>query len=227
MDEEVFSSIYASSSDPCRMQLAEWQSGRLRNTYADLLVHPRYAEPAHYFLSDLYGPKDYSQRDQQVERVYHKARKLFPQHMVKPLADALSMNVMSQALDIRLCMELFGRMQVSQIDADNYVEAYLRCDNFPLRRQQIELIREIGHDLDSVVRKPMLGMLLTMSRKPAQLAGLGELQAALERGFNAFKAMHGADEFVAIIVERESRILEQIYSGRRRPFVLDDEPTLT
>lgn len=227
MDEEVFSSSYALPSDPCRMQLAAWQSQRLCQTYADLLVHRRYAAPAHYFLTDLYGPKDYSQRDQQVERVYNKAVKLLPAHMVKPLADALSMNVLSQALDIRMCIELFDRMQVSQIDADNYVEAFVRCDNHDLRCQQVELIRAIGHDLDSVVRKPMLGMLLHMSRTPAQLAGLGELQAALERGFDAFKAMRGADEFVAIIVERESRILQQIYSGRANPFDLDSEPTLT
>lgn len=227
MDEEVFSSPYALPSDPCRMQLAAWQSQRLSQTYADLLVHKRYAAPARYFLSDLYGPKDYSQRDQQVERVYNKAVKLLPEHMVKPLADALAMNVLSQALDIRMCIELFDCMQVSQIDTENYVEAFVRCDNYALRCQQVELIRAIGHDLDSVVRKPMIGLMLYMSRTPAQMAGLGELQAALERGFNAFKAMRGADEFVAIIVERESRILQQIYSGRPNPFDLDSEPTLT
>ncbi|MFO1379739.1 MAG: hypothetical protein U1F63_05160 [Chitinivorax sp.] len=209
------------------MQLATWQSERLQQTYADLLASQRYEVPARYFLSDLYGPKDYTQRDQQVERVYNKARKLLPEHMVKPLADALAMNVLSQALDIRLCIELFDTMGIDRIDVDSYVAAYRRCDNYALRCRQIGLIRSIGHELDSVVRKPLLGMLLRMSRGPAHLAGLGELQQALERGFDAFKGMRGADEFVAIIVEREQRILQRIYAGDPQPFAPEEDRTVS
>lgn len=227
MDDALLASPYSEPGHPCRILLAAWQSQRLENTYADLLASRRYEAPARYFLSDLYGPKDYSLRDQQIERVYRKACKLLPEHMIKPLADALAMNVLSQALDIRLCIELFDRMQVQRIDEAGYVAAYRRCDNYALRCRQIELTRSIGHELDRVVRKPLVGALLRMSRGPAHLAGLGELQLALERGFNAFKDMRGADEFVAIIVERERRILDRIYAGEPSPFELEEDRTVT
>ncbi len=54
-------------------------------------------------------------------------------------------------------------------------------------------------------------------RGPAVLAGLGELQAFLERGYSAFGAMRGgASEFVTIVVSRERAI-------SRAPLAGDDE----
>jgi hypothetical protein len=41
------------------------------------------------------------------------------------------------------------------------------------------------------------------SRADGRFAGLGELQALLESGFDAFRAMRGADEFLAIVQARE------------------------
>ena len=53
-------------------------------------------------------------------------------------------------------------------------------------------------------------------REPALLAGLGELQAFLERGYAAFGAMRGgAGEFVGIVVERERAIAEGAARRRR------------
>ena len=66
-------------------------------------------------------------------------------------------------------------------------------------------------------------MTLKLMRAPALLAGLGELQAFLERGYAAFSAMRGgAGEFVTIVVARERAISEALLAGddtvlRRRP----------
>ena len=57
-------------------------------------------------------------------------------------------------------------------------------------------------------------MALKMMRKPAELAGLGELQGFLERGYRAFSAMRGgAGEFVSIVVARERVISEALLAG--------------
>ena len=54
----------------CRRQrLREWQAARLAKTHADLLSSSRYARAASFFLSDLYGEKDFSERDAEVERI--------------------------------------------------------------------------------------------------------------------------------------------------------------
>ena len=51
--------------------------------------------------------------------------------------------------------------------------------------------------------------------KPAELAGLGELQKFLERGYSAFKGMRDPAKFVNTIVEREWDILKRLYAGEK------------
>jgi hypothetical protein len=49
---------------------------------------------------------------------------------------------------------------------------------------------------------------------PAQLVGLGELQAFLERGHNAFRKMGDTkEEFLDLIGRRERKLLKQLFAG--------------
>ena len=54
-----------------------------------------------------------------------------------------------------------------------------------------------------LTRNPLLRHTLRLMRGPARAAGLGELQRFLESGFDTFKAMGGAREFLSIIAARE------------------------
>ena len=58
---------------------------------------------------------------------------------------------------------------------------------------------------------------LKLMRAPARMAGLGELQRFLEGGFVTFKAMRGADEYLAIILRRETLLMERLLSGVPAP----------
>jgi hypothetical protein len=49
-------------------------------------------------------------------------------------------------------------------------------------------------------------------RKPAQAAGLGDLQKFLETGFDAFGAMKGAAEFLAWVGERERALAAALFT---------------
>jgi hypothetical protein len=60
--------------------------------------------------------------------------------------------------------------------------------------------------------------MLRMMRSPARLAGLSGLQDFLERGYAAFRAMKGADEFLAAVDARETRILNALFSSSAKPF---------
>jgi len=55
----------------------------------------------------------------------------------------------------------------------------------------------------------------------ARAAGLEALHDFLARGFRTFRAMRGADEFLATIAARETRIIAQLYDGAPQPFALD------
>ena len=87
----------------------------------------------------------------------------------------------------------------------------------------IELIGEVGMALDRAVGKPLIRSALALMRAPARAAGLGELQTFLERGFDAFRRMKGAESFLATIRDRETGIVTAIFDGRIAPFA---EPPL-
>ena len=71
---------------------------------------------------------------------------------------------------------------------------------------------------DRLVVKPFIFTTLKVMRRPAKLAGLQDLQSFLEHGFEAFRHMGGADEFLATIGGRETRILSRLFSGHPDPF---------
>ena len=58
--------------------LRRWQAQRLAGTYADLAASERYGPATAFFLSDLYGERDFTQRDLSLERAYPLIVKLLP-----------------------------------------------------------------------------------------------------------------------------------------------------
>jgi hypothetical protein len=49
-------------------------------------------------------------------------------------------------------------------------------------------------------------------RAPARAAGMSALQSFLESGFETFRAMRGADEFIAWIGERERALAAALFN---------------
>ena len=54
---------------------------------------------------------------------------------------------------------------------------------------------------------------LKLMRGPAQLAGLGALQGFLESGFDTFKAMRGAGEFLSTVRQREDTLARGLFQS--------------
>lgn len=201
--------------------LRKWQSDRLSATYADLLADKRYQPATAFFLSDLYGPNDFSRRDRDIERLFSTLVKLLPDYLIQIAANAAELNALSAELDFALLGVLVGELDVTEaITQEAYAEAYRRCKNYDLRRHQIALLKRLGEDLDAIVFKPLVYNTVRMLKVPALLAGFSALQNFLERGFNAFHHMQGADEFIDAIVTRETRILDGIYEAHPDPFAL-------
>jgi len=82
--------------------LKDWQVQRLSNTYADLLADARYGPATEFFRNDLYGPKDFSQRDRDVERIYSTMVKIMPAGALRVVATALELEALSEELDLQL-----------------------------------------------------------------------------------------------------------------------------
>jgi hypothetical protein len=197
-------------------RIGEWQARRLRNTYADLAVDPRYMAAIAFFQNDLYGGADFSRRDADLVRVVPAMVRLLPETVIETVARAVELNALSHELDMALLARLPRADGVFNVA--EYCTAYRAAGAYPRRDRQRELIGIVGTGLDRYVRTPMLGAALTMTRRPARLAGLAALQDFLERGFTAFQRMNGAGEFLNTVDVRETRIHDAIVSGANDPF---------
>jgi hypothetical protein len=204
-----------------RVLLRQWQAARLAATHKDLVEHPEYSPAAQFFLSDLYGIKDTAKRDAAVERIYPMMVRMLPDRALHSIGVALELDALTEQLDEQLLDVLEQQLGVrDQITEKAYVEAYRRCDNYALRKHQIDLITESGRHLSEMVNKPLVYTALRTMRVPARLAGFGDLQDFLERGFGAFLQIHDPQAFLDLIERRETQILDRIYAGHPRPFDL-------
>jgi hypothetical protein len=189
--------------------LKAWQQRRFADTYADLLANPRYAAATRFFLQELYGPGDYRQRDAQFARVIPTLTRLFPAEVVDTVARLARLHALSERLDTRMAEQLAS----PDITPETYAAAWRACGEPEARQQQIELTMAVGESLDRLTRKPLLRQSLKLMRGPAQVAGLGALQHFLETGFDTFRAMGGARDFLATVKQREQALAQLLFAG--------------
>ena len=193
-----------------RTRLREWQAARLARTHADLLGSRRFGDAARFFLTDLYGPADLGGHIDNVRRIVPVMTAVLPESGLATVAHAVELNVLSESLDAAMA-EILG--DCASITDAAYAAAYRAVGRPADRERQIDLIALVGGALDKLTRQKFIGLTLRMMRGPAELAGLGQLQNFLERGYAAFTAMGGAGEFLAIVVARERAISAALLQG--------------
>lgn len=201
-----------------RQLLRQWQADRLARSYADLLASERFGLAARFFLSDLYGPKDFSSRDEEVERILPLLQSLLPVSALRTIALAVEVDALSEQLDAAMVAELDRAGAIEAIDEVSYAHAYRRVGDVADRERQIVLIRATGDALERLSGKPLLNALLRLMRAPAHLAGLADLHAFLENGFAAFVHMGRAGDFLDCIETRERTLLKKLFAGDAAPF---------
>ena len=192
------------------IEVKRFQALRFRATYADLLRSPRYKTAATFFLDELYSDKDYAQRDQQFSRIASTIATLFPQAVVDIAAALAEVHALTEALD-----DLMTRQWMVDGTGGDEAARYIRCwrlvADMAARHRQLEVVLLLGQELNRLTRKPGLRTLLKMMRHPAAAAGLSSLQHFLEAGFDAFADMRGAQEFLAVIQQRETEWIQSLF----------------
>ncbi len=212
--------VPGSGLDPKLKLLRLWQSERLAQTYSDLIATVRYRPACDFFLNELYGARDFSQRDHDIEQMYDFMQRVFPAEMIRPLRLTVELHRQTQALDSQLLEVLVNQLGLTDsLTPELYAEGYRRCDNYVERVKQIDAIYKIGMLLDGIMDQPLTGAALTLAKVPARRAGWNELTNFLEAGYNAFRRMKGgAAYFLDTVREREQKILDRIYAEQPDPF---------
>lgn len=187
----------------------QFQHRRFSNTYADLLGDRRYGRAAAFFLEDLYGPADFSDRDAQFARIVPALVRLFPREIVNTVSELADLHALSEQLDSAMAAALPS----PAFDGRDYADAWRQVGDPAVREKQIALMMAVGTALERYTRNPLLRHSLRLMRAPAQAAGLGALQSFLERGFDTFRGMGGAADFLRIIAERERGLARRLFEG--------------
>ena len=187
--------------------LKAWQQRRFARTHASLLAHPRFGRAARFFLEELYGPQDFTQRDAQFSRVVPALARLFPHDTVCTVEALAAVHALSEQLDTEMAIHLGDE----SLGPASYVRAWQATGRPDARARQISLVMSVGKALDRHTRNFMLRASLKAMRGPARAAGMGALQTFLEAGFDAFGSMRGAAGFLQAIETRESALASRLF----------------
>lgn len=187
-------------------RLQQWQCQRLLASHIAMAQHPHYAKAIGFFVDELYGPKDFSQRDADLMRVIPKLAKVLPQHAMHAIEQALWLNALSFDLDMAMA-QILGS---AQLNRHNYALAYRALGRSDERAQQIHIAAKLAAQLNDVVGIVGISWLIKLSRRPAQRAGLSNMHDFLYRGYIAFKDLGDVSGFIDPVIALESQISAQL-----------------
>jgi len=196
------------------VRIKRFQAARFTGTYADLLASSTYGAAAGFFLEELYGERDYADRDAQFARIAGAVEKLFPRDVAETAAALARLHALTESLDHAMAIV------VPLADAEDpgaYVRAWQAVGRRPDRQQQLDAVVTMGAEMTRITRLPGLRMALRMMRGAAAAAGLSALQRFLEAGFDTFGAMAkkrgSAEQFLGTIRTREQQLMELLFDG--------------
>lgn len=204
---------------PAIEQIKHLQSLRFRATYSDFMKSPRHVAATRFFLEELYGKADFTERDAQFDRIADAIENLFPLAVGNLAADLAEIHALSERLDHEMAERWLSIENSEKSAPHRYVLCWRATGQRKQRIRQLTVVLQLGRELQRLTRiKPIL-IGLKMMRKPASLAGLTSLQQLLERGFAAFQLIGNADSFLTAIESRESSWIAKMFDA--------DEPTCT
>ncbi len=195
---------------PAALYLRDWQVRRLSTTHADLLASPEYGPGAQFFLTELYGPRDFSRRDADLLALFEFLRSFVPENAIRAMAYAVEVNDLTHQLDGKLLQDLKAAGVGVEFTQDEYEAAYRQGD-YDARVRQIDLIILTGQELSKLRGAPLVAVTLRAARAPAYRLGWGELQEFLEAGYKAWANMRDPNFFLTTIQTREMAILNRIF----------------
>jgi predicted transcriptional regulator len=200
-------------------ELRRWQAERLRRSFAQFLENPQQRPAAEFFLTDVYGDHDFARRDEDIARVMPMMQRLLPAPLLDTVAAGIELGALTHELDLDVAQALERLApRRRKLDAALYAQAYREAGDPDRRARQIALIERVGAGLARAMRGSGVAALLRLSRGPARMAGLSELQGFLERGFAAFAALPEAERFIGEVVADERRVSRRLFAHHPDPF---------
>lgn len=193
-------------------RFTEWQMAYLLTFFTELHERPGYGEAIDFTVSDLAGV-GISDRDRELERAAPAITRMLPRKALETIAAAAKLN--ARVLEINL--GIFRRLRIDgelpdRISDRAYCIACREASTLDECIGLVHLATRLGGTLKTLVKVPLLGMMLHAMRGPAHAAGFGALQEFLENGYTTFREIPDIDHFLAEIEARMTEVFETIYT---------------
>ena len=193
------------------------QARRFAGTYADLLGQDTYRGATRFFLDELYGEQDFSQRDAQFARIADAIQTLFPKQVAAMASTLAQLHGLTEELDFGMARTLLEINAADLPEGLCYLQAWRRLGQLPDRSAQLQMVTGTGRELERLTRLPGLRLMLKLMRRPAIAGGLDNLQRFLETGFDTFAALSkrpgAVNYFLDVVQERETEWMASLSQG--------------
>jgi hypothetical protein len=193
-----------------KIALQAFQSFRLRRDHADLASEAQYREIAEFFFEEMYGPRDFSARDEQAGRLKQFIH-LVPGLAVGDVQDVLLLLELTNRLDDSVARWLMTLEAPLDFDEEIYERAYRLSDNYTDRVRQLDLSRNSLYNVYRMARRPLINTVLHRTQGLAQSVGMTDIHRFLRLGYEAIKPVRDIHRFVETIMLRERDRLDRIY----------------
>ena len=198
--------------------IRKFQSRRFQCTYADLASDAAMGPATQFFLSELYGEKDFAERDAQFQKVSGPLVRLLPGHATDTVVRLARLHALSVELDHAMAHTLLAQHPhtgAGALTVSDYILAWRQLDRQDDRQAQLDMVLALGRDLVRLTRTQGLRFMLKAMHGPANVAGFGALQHFLETGFDTFARMNTRDDkaafFLACVAEREAGWIRALF----------------
>ncbi len=194
-----------------RRALQLFQSQRLRRDYSDLSAMAQYTAVGEFFFEEMYGPRDFSDRDASARKLQTFLH-MFPGVHLRDIEEVLDLLELTVQLDDQLSRTLHATAVPISFDQPTYEQYYLEQDNYDERLRQLDLVRSCLLNVFHLSRSALLGIALHRTRLMARLAGIEAVHVFLTRGYDALRGVQSIDHFSDTIYSRELKRLDRIYA---------------
>lgn len=213
-------------SDPLLKQrlndAQNWLKSRILNTHQELFNEPKNQLMAQYFINRLYGGPEFDELALQIERLLkyaHKAEKIIPENAIKTGLKSVGLAVLAMELDEQVAQQLLKDYPADQvIDDEIMLQTLVKLDQSVARKQQLDLLDELGVSLDKYMRSFIMHTAFKMCKGTASKYRFELMYDFIGEGFVAMKPLKSAATFIQSFTAKERVIVDNVHSGKPNPF---------
>ncbi len=194
--------------------LQNYQLDRIKSTYHDFSNSPQFKELTSFFFEQIYGPQDFGFRNDSIKTLFAKSHFILRQDIVRAVEGVIELNDLSDELDELLAQQLLGQSEKSEINPENYADAYKKCNNYEQRCYQIDLMVDATERIFKLSHVWLIGASLSALHSFSELLGLDQIMNFLYDGYQAFHKVDDISLFIEAVSQRETDLNERLFGKK-------------